>query len=360
MKAVILVGGFGTRLRPLTLTVPKPLVDFANKPMIVHQIEALRDAGVDKVVLAINYRPTVMKQFIQEWESKVGVKIVCSQEEEPMGTAGPLALARKELEDGSNEPFFVLNSDVICEYPLREMLEFHKSRGAEGTLLVTQVADPSKYGVVVMDESGLVDRFVEKPQVFVGDKINAGIYVLSPSVLDRIELRPTSIEKEIFPSIASDKKLFAMILQGYWMDVGQPKDYLTGLTLHLSSVRKHRPEALSPGDTFQGNVLVEPSVKIGEGCLIGPDVCIGTDCVIGNGVRLRNCVLMSGTKVKDYSQVINSIIGWYSSVGKWSRVENGSVIGEDVHLKDEVYVNGGIVLPHKEIKESITSPQIIM
>jgi len=360
MKALILVGGFGTRLRPLTLTVPKPLVDFANKPMIIHQIEALKEAGVDKVVLAINYRPTVMKQFISEWEDKVGISIVCSQEEEPMGTAGPLAIARDLLDDGSGEPFFVLNSDVICEYPLKEMVEFHKANNAEGTLLVTQVDDPSKYGVVVTDGTGLVDRFVEKPKTFVGDKINAGIYVLSPSVLDRIELKPTSIEKEVFPKIAQDKKLFAMTLAGYWMDVGQPKDYLTGLTLHLSSMRNKKSQELSSGGHIQGNVLVDPSVKIGNGCLIGPDVAIGKDCVIGDGVRLRNCVLMSGTKAKDFSQVLNSIVGWDSSIGKWSRVENGSVIGEDVHFKDEVYVNGGIVLPHKEIKESIATPQIIM
>lgn len=309
MKALILVGGFGTRLRPLTLTVPKPLVDFANKPMIVHQIEALKAAGVDLVVLAINYRPQIMKQFIAEWQDKVGVKIVCSKEEEPMGTAGPLALARDLLDDGSGDPFFVLNSDVICEYPLTEMLEFHKANKAEGTLLVTKVEDPSKYGVVVMDSQGLVDRFVEKPKTFVGDKINAGIYVLSPCVLDRIELKPTSIEKEVFPKIADAKKLYAITLPGYWMDVGQPKDYLTGLTLHLSSVRNHNPSQLASGSHIQGNVLIAPNVQIGEGCLIGPDVSIGADCVIGNGVRLRNCVLMAGNKVKDYSQVLNSIVG---------------------------------------------------
>jgi len=360
MKALILVGGFGTRLRPLTLTVPKPLVDFANKPMIIHQIEALRDAGVDTVVLAINYRPSVMKQFIEEWESKVGVKIVCSQEEEPMGTAGPLALAKEVLDDGSGEPFFVLNSDVICEYPLTEMLEFHKANKAEGTLLVTKVEDPSKYGVVVMDEAGKVERFVEKPKVFVGDKINAGIYVVSPEILNRIEIRPTSIEKEVFPNVALDGKLYAMTLSGYWMDVGQPKDYLSGLTMHLDSLSKRRPENLFKGSNIQGNVLLDPSVKIGNGCLIGPDVSIGSDCVIGDGVRLRHCVIMKGTKVKAYSQVLNSIIGWYCSTGKWCRIENGSVVGEDVHFKDEVYVNGGIILPHKEIKENVSTPQIIM
>jgi mannose-1-phosphate guanylyltransferase len=132
-----------------------------------------------------------------------------------MGTAGPLALARDKLVDGSGEPFFVLNADVICEYPLADMLAFHKRSGGEATLFVTKVEEPSKYGVVLFDEAnGKVERFVEKPQAFVGNKINAGIYVLNPSVLDRIELRPTSIEKEVFPPLAAEGKLFAMVLEG--------------------------------------------------------------------------------------------------------------------------------------------------
>eukprot|EP00878_Enallax_costatus_P018764 GHUV01019772.1.p1 GENE.GHUV01019772.1~~GHUV01019772.1.p1 ORF type:complete len:277 (+),score=82.82 GHUV01019772.1:125-955(+) len=228
MRALILVGGYGTRLRPLTLTVPKPLVEFCNKPMIVHQIEALKGAGVTEVVLAINYRPEVMMGFIAEWEPKLGVKIHISQEKEPMGTAGPLALARDLLDDGSGQPFFVLNSDVACEYPLKEMLDYHRARGAEATILVTKVDDPSKYGVLIINEYGQVQQFVEKPKEFVGDKINAGIYCCSPKVLDRIELRPTSIEKEVFPHVAADGGLYAFTLGGYWMDVGQPKDYLKG------------------------------------------------------------------------------------------------------------------------------------
>mmetsp|Transcript_8414 Transcript_8414/g.25281 ORF Transcript_8414/g.25281 Transcript_8414/m.25281 type:complete len:372 (+) Transcript_8414:257-1372(+) len=352
LKALILVGGFGTRLRPLTLTVPKPIVDFANKPMIIHQIEALKDAGVVEVVLAINYQPKVMMDFLKEWEEKLHIKITCSQEDEPMGTAGPLGLARELLDDGSGEPFFVLNSDVICEFPLRDMMAFHKERKAEGTLLVTKVEDPSKYGVVVMDGEGKVERFVEKPKTFCGDKINAGIYCLSPAVLNRIEDRPTSIEKETFPLIANDGKLFAMELPGYWMDVGQPKDYLTGLTLHLASLRQRRPEDLASGDCFTGNVIVEEDAVIGKDCKIGPNVSIGKGCKIGDGVRLVNCVLLHRVEVKNYARVADSIVGWSSKLGSWSRLENKSVIGEDVTVRDEVLLHGAIVLPHKELKES--------
>ena len=141
-----------------------------------------------------------------------------------------------------------------------------------------------------MEEStGQVDKFVEKPKLFVGNKINAGIYLLNPSVLDRIELRPTSIEKEVFPKIAADKKLYAMVLPGFWMDIGQPKDYISGLTLYLDSLRKKSPSKLASGPHFVGNVIVHETATIGEGCLVGPDVAISgfrmCDAIIYNVER---------------------------------------------------------------------------
>lgn len=226
---------------------------------------------------------------------------------------------------------------------------------------VVQVDEPSKYGVVVLDEeTGLVKKFVEKPQIFVGNKINAGIYLLKPSVLDRIELRPTSIEKEVFPKIVAEEKLYAMVLPGFWMDIGQPRDYITGLHLYLDSMRKRFPETLAVGYPYLGNVIVDPSASIGDGCLIGPDVSIGPGCVIESGVRLSCCTIMRGVRIKAHACVSGSIIGWHSTVGQWARVENMTVLGEDVHVSDEVYSNGGVVLPHKEIKNSILKPEIVM
>ncbi|TYH76323.1 hypothetical protein ES332_D04G077000v1 [Gossypium tomentosum] len=276
MKALILVGGFGTRLRPLTLSIPKPLVEFANKPMILHQIEALKAVGVTEVVLAINYQP---------------------------------------------------------EYPFKEMIEFHKAHGGEASIVVTK---PSKCGVVVMEETtGKVDKFVEKPKLFVGNKINAGIYLLNPSVLDRIELRPTSIEKAIFPKIAAEKKLYAIVLPGFWMDI-------------------------ATGHHIVGNVLVHESAKIGEGCLIGPDVVVGPGCVVEAGIRLSRCTVIRGVRIKKHACISSSIIGWHSTVSQWARVENMTILGEDVHVWDEIYSSGGVILPHKEIKSSILKPEIVM
>ncbi|WOK93794.1 putative mannose-1-phosphate guanylyltransferase 1 isoform X1 [Canna indica] len=277
-----------------------------------------------------------MLNFLKDFENKLGIKITCSQETEPLGTAG----------------------DVISEYPLSELIQFHKAHCGEATIMVTK---PSKYGVVVMDEeTGKVDRFVEKPKVFVGNKINAGIYLLNPSVLDRIELNPTSIEKEVFPRIAAEQKLFAMVLPGFWMDIGQPKDYITGLRLYLDSLRKKLPEKLAAGSRIVGNVLVHESATIGEGCLIGPDVAIGPGCVVEAGVRLSGCTVMRGVRIKKHACVSGSIVGWHSTVGRWARIENMTILGEDVHIGDEIYSNGGVVLPHKEIKSSILKPEIVM
>ncbi|KAJ7520855.1 hypothetical protein O6H91_19G026000 [Diphasiastrum complanatum] len=341
MKALILVGGYGTRLRPLTLSVPKPLVDFANKPMILHQvqIEALKDAGVTKVMLT----------FLRDFEARLGIKIMCSQETEPMGTGGPLALAHDTLIDGSGEPFF-------CQ-----MISFHKQHKGEASIMVTKVDEPSKYGVVVMDEnSGFVQQFVEKPKTFVGNKINAGIYLLNPSSLDRIELRPTSIEKEVFPAMAVEKQLFAMVLPGFWMDIGQPKDYITGLQLYLDFLRRNMTEKLAIGNFILGNVIIHETAHIGEGCLIGPDVSIGQDCVIEDGVRLSKCTIMRGAQIKKHACILGSIVGWHSTVGQWAGIDNMSILGEDVHVSDEIYTNGGVVLPHKEIKSSILRLEIVM
>ena len=221
--------------------------------------------------------------------------------------------------------------------------------------------EPSKYGVVVTEETtGKVEKFVEKPKIFVGNKINAGIYLLNPSVLDQIELRPTSIEKEVFPKIAAEKKLYAMLLPGFWMDIGQPKDYITGLRLYLDSLRKKSSPKLAKGSHILGNVLIDETAVIGDGCLIGPDVAIGPGCVIEPGVRLSCCTLMRGVRIKKHACISSSIIGWHSTVGRWARVENMTILGEDVHVGDEIYSNGGVVLPHKEIKSSILKPEIVM
>lgn len=219
--------------------------------------------------------------------------------------------------------------------------------------------EPSKYGVIVCEPNGSqILRFVEKPIEFVGDRINAGIYIVNPQILNRIQPRPTSIERDVFPQMAQDGELHAFDLKGFWMDVGQPRDYLTGVGLYLQSLEMKG--ALPKGDHIIGNVLIDPSAKIGKNCSIGPNVTIGPNVIIEDGVRISRAAILEGAHIKAHTLINSCIVGWKSTVGKWVRMENGSVLGDDVNVKDELYVNGAIVLPNKSLSSNIHEPQIIM
>lgn len=352
LKAVILVGGYGTRLRPLTFSKPKPLVEFCNKSIVKHQIDALVAVGVGHIILCVSFRAEALEAELKSYGDQLGITIETSLEDDPMGTGGPLSLCRDKLDMDDTDPFFMLNADVTSTYPFQQLLDFHKAHGKEGTIMVTQVEDPSKYGVVVANDDGAIERFVEKPKVFVGDKINAGMYIFNKSIVNRIPNAPTSIERETFPAMAAEGELYRMVLPGFWMDIGQPKDYLTGQVLKLASLAELNPEALATGDNIKGSVLIsETNVTIGNNCLIGPDVVIGSGVTIGDGVRLQRCTIMAGCRLEDHSYVDNSIVGWNSSVGMWARVQEHCVFGEDVHIKPERFVRSLIVCPHKGVKK---------
>lgn len=187
-----------------------------------------------------------MEKELKKYEAEYGIKLTYSLEDEPMGTAGPIRLAKEKiLADNEEGLFFVFNSDVICDFPIKEMVAYHKSHGGEGTLMLTQVEDPSKYGVIISKENGQIESFVEKPEKFVSDKINAGLYLFNTSMIDRIPLRPCSIEREIFPIMAKEGVIFSKVLEGFWMDIGQPKDFIKGTELYLKFLEERKDERLA-------------------------------------------------------------------------------------------------------------------
>lgn len=363
-KGLILVGGLGTQLRPLTLSKPKALIEFGNKPLLLHLIEHLVHAGVTDVILAINYRAATMKDFLDKYSHQYGISITCCEETEPLGTAGPIALARERGLLDDHEPFFVMNCDIVCDFNLHALFEFHKAHGKVGTIMVTRVDEPAKYGksVVVAHETGLIERFVEHGRTFAGNVINAGVYIFSPSLFERLAIRSTSMEREVLPRLAEDNQLYSMHLEGYWMNVKRPRDFLQGQAAYLAHLATGKREELLGGKANHsvGNVKIDPTATIGEGCLIGPDVAVGPGCVIADGVRLERSTLLEGVTVGAHSVVLDSILGWQSTVGSWTRVEGVSVLGEDVHLAGEIFINGALILPHKSIEESVAEPQIIM
>ena len=182
---------------------------------------------------------------------------------------------------------------------------------------------------------------------------NAGLWT-------SIQLRPTSIETEVFPEMAEGGQLYAMELQGFWMDVGQPNDFLTGVGLYLNHLKQKGGDALATGPGIIGSVLIDPTAKIGENCKIGPNVVIGPGVVIEDGVCIKKSTLLRGCRIKSYSCIDSCIIGWKCTVGKWVRMENHAVLADDVSIKDEIYLNGPKVLPHKSIKESISEPNTVI
>ncbi len=361
MKAVVLVGGFGTRLRPLTMLRPKPLVEFANKTVLELQVEALVAAGVTEVVLAIGFQKEILLDFAERLQARLKVRITMSVEDAPLGVAGPIKLAEPLLTTGNpSELFFLCNSDVMCEFPFEEMTRSILEKNAAGVMCVAQVADPSKYGVVSTDAAGRILSFHEKPKTFVGDCVNAGVYLFRTEVLARLSLSPVSDMVQFLQSLVDDRRFFALKLNHYWMDIGQPRDFLKGTELYLDYLRKTSPHLLATGAGVVGNVLVHPTARVHADSLIGPNVCIGENCIVEAGARLQTSCLFSDSRVGKSSYLSQTIVSWRSKIGAWTRIEGLSIIAEDCTVADELLLTEVTVFQQKTITQSSSKPGLIL
>lgn len=321
-KAVILVGGWGTRLRPLTYTLPKPLICFCNKPILKYQIEKLVNAGIKEIILALNYYSELIIEEVLKYEEEFGIKIIFSKEDFPLGTAGPLALARDHLKDSS---FFLLNSDICCNADLVAMRDAYMKSDCLGMILSYPVEDPTKYGLINVEEDRIIS-FLEKPKKIEGNGpwlINAGMYILSSQVLDLVQLKETSIENIIFPVLAEKGSLNHFQFSGYWMDIGQPKDYLIGQMMELKNHR-HGNKRFD----IENNVVIGENVKIGEGCI------------------LKNCTIFDYALIEDNCKIENSIIGWGCHIKKGCTIQSMSVLGEGVIVEGGLHVDGALPKPN--------------
>ena len=372
MKAILLVGGFSTTLRPITLSIPLPLLEFCNETLIEHQLRALAEAGATEVIILVQERvvPASWDAYISKAEAELGLKIESVREEAPLGNAGAFKAAEARIMAGGNEdtPFIVVNCDVMCTYPLRDLLHTHMKHGLECTVLTTRCTDAAAlktYGVVVVDErTGRVRHFVYKPQTFVSDVINAGVYVFSPSVFKRISSGCKVNMQDILPVLANAEQLQSCLLSGHWVKMTDTKAYLNAVGPHLEIMRFMKPQGLSttPVDgsyTIRGDVVIHPEARVGKGSVLGPRVVVGKGCVIGEGVRIQGSTLLEGTTVESHSIVKDSLVGWRCTVGAWSHIVE-SVFGEEVAVDEGLLVRGATVLPHKELGVSIREPQIVI
>jgi len=346
VDAVVLVGGFGKRLRPLTLTVPKNLVPVAGVPLIERVIAQLAAHGVDRVVLSLGYRPD---SFFAAFPSNTaaGVPLTYVVEPEPLDTAGAIRFAAKEA--GVRDTFVVANGDVLTDLDVTALVDAHCFSGAEATIALTPVDDPSRFGVVTTDPDGRVTDFVEKPApgTSPSNLINAGTYVFEPSVLARIAGdRKVSVEREVFPAIAAAGRLFALASDRYWLDVGLPDAYLQATTDLLDGSRGAGPPAPGADRRAEGGwTLGEPVVEQGadiddqsllcDGCRVGSAVeahrsVVGPASRVATGARLQDAVLLAGAILGEGAVVERSVIGPGAVVGAGAKVTGLSILGEGV------------------------------
>lgn len=349
-KAIILVGGWGTRLRPLTYTIPKPLVPFCNRPMLKYQIEKLVAAGVREVVLAVNYYSDIIVRECVEYEREFGIRIVYSKEDIPLGTGGPLALAREHLAGSS---FFVINSDICCNADLRQMRDAYMGSESLVTIMTYPVDDPTKYGLVKV-EGGRIVSFVEKPKTR-GEEpgpwiINAGMYVFSDEVLQHIRLEETSLETAVFPALAAMGQLSSFPLEGYWMDIGQIKDYLEGQRMFLGNMPRaelyaHNAARCSVStDGSEGMIeYTSPYMSMEDNVVIGHNVRIGKNVV------LENCTVFDGVSIGENSVIINSVIGWDCVIGSNCYVEDTSALGKGVYIDNNLSIKSLRIKPMESV-----------
>lgn len=333
MKAVVLVGGFGTRLRPLTLTTPKQMLPVIDRPMLEHVIGALGRHGVDEVTLSLGYKDDIFREAYPDAEC-AGVAMRYAVEPEPLDTAGAVKFAAEAA--GIDETFIVVNGDVFTDLDVSAVWARHHEVGAEGTIALTPVDDPSRYGVVPTEPDGRVLGFVEKPprDEAPTNWINAGTYVLEPTVLGRIASgRKVSIERETFPSMVADGGLWALQSDAYWVDAGTPLTYLQIQLDLLDGVRGEPVDGVAATATIADDATVERSVVM-------------AGATVASGAVVRNAVVCSGASVRSDAFVEQSVIGPHATVGDRAKVFGMSMVG------DGAVVGAGVSLDGARLPES--------
>lgn len=326
-SAIVLAGGLGTRLRPLTEQRPKQMLPIVDRPMIEHVVAKLAAEGTAEVVLSLGYRPDAFSSAYPSGRCG-GTRLRYATEPEPLGTAGAILFAARRAATGNGEAggdpfagtFWALNGDVLTDAPLSELLALHRARGAEATILTIPMADASRYGLVESDGTGRVSRFVEKPASGAGTSgwINAGVYVLEPSVLARIPPgRPVSMERETFAAVAADDSLYALRSEDYWIDAGTPASYLQANIDLISGRRAITLGALSPRATISPGATVVGSVVMER-------------ATVEAGARLEGSAVLPGARIGAGAVVAESVVGYDAVVGPGARVSGFTLLGDGV------------------------------
>jgi len=361
MQAVILVGGQGTRLRPLTSTIPKPLVTLVDRPFIALMLEWLRGHGVEDVIMSCGFLATSVREMLGDG-GNLGIRLRFVEEPDPRGTAGALKLAEPMLD----ERFLMLNGDVLTDIDLTSQIAQHEASGAVATLALVPVADPSAYGLVILEEDHSVREFLEKPSSdrIESNLISAGAYVLEREVLELVPPdRNVSIEREVWPRLVGEG-LYGFPSEGYWLDIGTPARYLQG-TFDIiegnvqTAVRERLGSdwlAIDDEAQVQGRVIppavLERGVHIAEGAHVGSLAVLAQDVSIGVGSTVERSVVLDGAQIGEDCKLRDCIIAAGCHVGARTQISGGAVLGEGVSVgADNVITRGARIFPGVQLPD---------
>jgi mannose-1-phosphate guanylyltransferase len=361
MQALILAGGEGTRLRPLTSTVPKPVVPLVDRPFIAFMLDWLRVHGVEDIVISCGHMAAGVRNVLGDG-SAFGVSLRYVEEPTPLGTGGALKYAESLL-DGR---FFMLNGDVLTDIDLTAQLAHHERTGAKATLALTPVDDPSNYGLVRTDENGLVTEFVEKPAPDQIDtrNISAGAYVLEREILDMLEPeQPASIERDVFPQLVG-RGLYGCVSENYWLDIGTPERYLeatfdilegtvgTAFSERTGGAYLVVEKSVDNRGRIIPSALVESGCVIGDGARVGGRVVLEAGVMVGANTTIERAVVLRGAEIGENCSLSGCIVGGGVRIGDNTHVEGMSVLGEGVTIgADNVIANGARISPGVELPD---------
>lgn len=351
VDAVVLVGGKGTRLRPLTLSAPKPMLPTAGLPFLTHLLSRIAAAGIEHVILGTSYKPAVFEAEFGDG-SALGLQIEYVTEEHPLGTGGGIANVAGKLR---NDTAMVFNGDVLSGADLAQLLDFHRSNRADVTLQLVRVGDPRAFGCVPTDEEDRVVAFLEKTEDPPTDQINAGCYVFERNVIDRIpQGREVSVEREVFPALLADGdcKIYGYVDASYWRDMGTPEDFVRG---SVDLVRGIAPSPALRG--HRGEQLVHDGAAVSPGALLIGGTVVGRGAEIGPGTRLDGAVIFDGVRVEAGCVIERSIIGFGARIGPRALIRDGVIgdgadIGARCELLSGARVWPGVFLPDGGIRYS--------
>jgi mannose-1-phosphate guanylyltransferase len=358
---LILAGGFGTRLRPLSCTRPKTLFPIVNKPLLQWIFEKLAKNGIEEAILAVNLQTEFYIKRQRIPKCGLRVKYSIDPPKMPLGTGGPIKKAEKLI--GHTESFLVLNGDIFADPSYAEMIEKHRGTNASATIALCEVEDPSRYGVAEIGEKGRIKRFIEKPAKGAAptNLINAGIYVLSPKVFEYIPKGKTvSMEREVFPKLAEDGELYGHVVHGLWIDIGKPEEYLQTNKIILDSLASPRKHKRADRFELKKPVALDKGVSIGERSIIGPYAILGKNVTIGRGVHVNDSVIFPDARIDDFTSINGAIVGEGAIIGKNARISKGCIVADQAKVRDNVSLTEeAAVCPAKEVSENVLKSKII-